>query len=116
MFVKELWIVDTNVKKCAIMENVNVSKKLLSNADVVNKKSKLFVEGKLYVWTNVQILFHVDINVESNVIKKVVSRLINITHVKNFVKKSDQIVDTVVDNIAIQAKSVLNFLVKLKFS
>lgn len=49
MFVKERWIVDTNVKKCAIMENVNVSKKLLLNADVGNKKSKLFVEGKLYV-------------------------------------------------------------------
>lgn len=49
ILAKDKWIADINVKKFAIMENVNVLKKQSSNADVEKKTSKLFVEGKPYV-------------------------------------------------------------------
>lgn len=55
------------------------------------------------------------INVEFNAIVIVVNKHINIIHAENFVKKSDLIVATIVDSIAIQLKNALNSPVKLKY-
>lgn len=98
------------------MEIVSVSKKLWSYADVGRNKLRQFVVGKLFVLTNVPTLYLVDINAIFNVIRIAVNKLINIIHVENCVKKSDQTVDILVGSIVIPAKSAHNFHVKLKFS
>jgi len=58
----------------------------------------------------------VDINAQSNAINKVANKHINIIPAEKYVKKSEQIVDTLVVNTVIRVKSVFSSLVRLRFS
>jgi len=57
----------------------------------------------------------VDTNAEFNAINKLVNKLINIIHVKKFVRNKDLIVVIIVVNIVIHLKNVLSFHVRLKY-